>query len=160
MNMELLITFILLNILNVIIHTGKTIATIKCGKLIAAVTNALAYGLNTIVVIYLMCDLPLFWKAIIVAVCNFIGVFIVKWFEEKSRKDKLWKVEVTVPHHDACKLLECLYKDDNFSYNYVDVRKYVLFNFYCPTQQDTLKVKELLKDYHAKYFVSESKSWE
>ncbi len=160
MNMELLVTFIVLNIFNVIIHTGKTLATVNSGKIVASTANAIAYGLNTVMVIYLMCELPLWWKVIIVAICNFVGVFVVKWIEEKSRKDKLWKVEVTMSHHDACELIDYLNKKDVFSYNYVNIRKYVLFNFYCPTQKDTVKVKELLKNYHVKYFVSESKSWE
>ena len=45
MNTELLITFIILNIVNVIIQTVKSIATIKCGKGCAAAVNAIAYGL-------------------------------------------------------------------------------------------------------------------
>ena len=40
--MNLLTTFILLNIANVIIQTVKSIATIKCGKTAAAVVNAVA----------------------------------------------------------------------------------------------------------------------
>ena len=39
----LLLTFIILNILNVIIHTVKSIATVKCGKTAAAIINAVAY---------------------------------------------------------------------------------------------------------------------
>ena len=45
--MKLLILFIVMNILNVIIQTIKSIATIKCGKTVAALVNALAYGLYT-----------------------------------------------------------------------------------------------------------------
>ena len=85
--LNLLIIFIILNILNVIIQTVKSIATVKCGKAVAAITNAVAYGLYTVVVVYTMCDLPLTYKAIIVAVCNLIGVYVVKYFEEKSQKE-------------------------------------------------------------------------
>ena len=97
MNIELLITFIVLNIVNVIIQTVKSIATIKCGKCWAAAVNAIAYGLYTVVVVYTVCDLPLCLKVTIVALCNLVGVFTVKFIEEKSRKDKLWKVEATIP---------------------------------------------------------------
>ena len=72
--MNLLITFILLNIANVIIQTIKSIATIKCGKGIAAIVNAVAFGLYTIVTVYMLCELPLWWKAGIVAACNLVGV--------------------------------------------------------------------------------------
>lgn len=157
MTNNLLIVFILLNIANVIIQTIKSIATVKCGKTIAATVNAVAYGLYTIVTVYMLCDLPLASKAIIVAVCNLVGVWVVKYFEEKARKDKLWKVEVTIPAEQAEQMVEdCKYY--NFTYNYVNIEKYFLFNFYCPTQQDSVNVKKLLQSYDAKYFVTESKN--
>lgn len=155
--MNLLLTFILLNIANVIIQTVKSIATIKCGKTAAAIVNAVAYGLYTIVTVYMLCELPLMWKAGIVALCNLVGVWVVKYFEERARKDKLWKVEVTIPAEQAPQMLEdCEYYE--LTYNYVDIEKYFLFNFYCPTQAESLNVKKLLQSYDAKYFVVESKN--
>lgn len=47
MEMKLLILFIVMNVLNVVIQTVKSIATIKCGKTVAAIVNAFAYGLYT-----------------------------------------------------------------------------------------------------------------
>ena len=96
MNIELLVTFILLNIANVVIQTVKSICTVKSGKTVAAIVNEVAYGLYTVVIVYTVCDLPLYLKAIIVAVANLIGVYVVKLIEEKARKDKLWKVELTI----------------------------------------------------------------
>lgn len=159
MNLELLLIFTILNIINVILQTIKSIATFKCGKTMAAIINAVAYGLYTIVLVYTVCDLPLLLKAAIVAACNFVGVWIVKYGEEKARKDKLWKVEVTIPAGQAAQMIEdCKYY--GFVYNYVDINKWYLFNFYCPTQKDSTNVKNLLKSYDAKYFVVESKTLE
>ena len=87
--MNLLVSFIVFNIINVVIQTAKSIATIKCGKTAAAIVNALAYGFYTYVVILTMCELPLLVKCLVVAACNFIGVYVVKYIEEKMRKDKL-----------------------------------------------------------------------
>lgn len=154
MDWKLLIVFVILNAVNVIIQTVRSLATIKCKKFAAACVNALAYGLYTVVVVYTVCDLPLWWKVVIVAVCNFIGVFFVKLFEEKFRKDKMWKVEATVPKAadiiQSAKLL-------NIPLNYIDIEKFYLVNFYCATQQDSEIVKQWLKAHDAKYFVSESK---
>lgn len=154
MDWKLLIVFVILNAVNVIIQTVRSLATIKCKKFVAACVNALAYGLYTVVVVYTVCDLPLWWKVVIVAVCNFIGVFFVKFFEEKFRKDKLWKIQATVPKVadiiQSAKLL-------NIPLNYIDIEKFYLVNFYCATQQDSEKVKQWLKTHDAKYFVSESK---
>ena len=157
MNKELLIIFIVLNIVNVIIQTVKSIATIKCGKGMASVVNAIAYGLYTVVVVYTVCDLPLWLKVVVVGLCNLVGVFCVKWGEEKARKDKLWKVEATVKpcEFEAIKTY-CEVADLPFSY--IDINKYILFNFYCATQKESTIVKDLLDKHNAKYFVAESKS--
>lgn len=156
MNIELLITFIILNAVNVIIQTIKSLCTINGGKLVAATANAIAYGLYTVVVIYMVCELPLFWKVIIVGACNFVGVWIVKFFEEKARKDKLWKVELTIP----TKFAEIIdFETSTIPHSYIKLSdRHTLFNFYCATQAESRQVKEIVDCYGAKYFVSESKN--
>ena len=158
MNIQLLILFIVLNILNVIIQTVKSIVTVKCGKTAAALTNAIAFGLYTIVTVYLLCDLNLWLKAGIVALCNLVGVYVVKLIEEKARKDRLWKVEATVlrGHTTA---LHCALVDADIPHNFLEnVGKYTLFNIFCSTQAQSQKAKEIMSKYEAKYFVSESKN--
>lgn len=155
--MKLLILFIVMNVLNVIIQTIKSIATIKCGKTAAAAINALAYGLYTYIIVLTNCDLPLIAKCLIVASANFVGVWVVKFFEEKARKDKLWKVEATVTADQAEKV-KWQFENRNIPYSYIDIGKYVIFNAYCQYQFESAKVREILNEYNAKYFVSESKT--
>ena len=102
----LLLTFIILNILNVIIQTVKSIATVKCGKTAAAIINAVAYGLYTVVTVYMMCELELWLKALIVPLANLIGGYVVKLLEEKARKEKIWKIEKTNPREEAEQMIE------------------------------------------------------
>ena len=155
---KLLLLFIIMNIVNVIIQTIKSIATIKCGKTAAAIINAVAYGLYTYIVVLTMCDLPLLAKCLIVAGANFVGVFVVKLIEEKSRKDKLWKVEATVTPNDVGNVQLELDKL-NISHNcFRTSGEYRVFNIFCPTQKESAQVKTILNKYHAKYFVSESKT--
>ena len=158
MNWNLLWLFVVLNVVNVVIQTIKSIATIKCGKVAAALINAVAYGLYTIVVIYTVCDLNIWLKAGVVAVANLVGVYFVKLFEEKARKDKLWKVEATIPHTNTDQLHYEL-KVRNIPHNFIeDVGQYTVFNIYCETQKESAVAKVVLDQYHAKYFVSESKT--
>lgn len=154
--MNLIIVFIIANIVNVVIQTIKSLCTVKCGKTVAAVVSAIAYGFYTYVIVLTVCDLPLWLKIIVVALCNLVGVYAVKLGEEKARKEKLWKVEVTVSPLEAPALIEEA-KVKDLPFNYVDVNKYYLFNFYCPTQADSTVIKNMLVKYNAKYFVSESK---
>lgn len=158
MNTELFLIFVGLNIVNVIIQTVKSICTVKCGKGVAALVNALAYGLYTIVTIYMLCDLDLWVKAGVVALCNLIGVYIVKWCEEKARKDKLWKVEMTVRNFYTESLANAL-ADLDIPYNYIEgVGKYTIFNVYCATQKQSATVKGIGAECKAKFFVSETKN--
>ena len=154
--MNLIIIFVLLNIANVIIQTVKSIATIKCGKTMAAIINAVAYGLYTVVVVYTVCDLPLWFKVVVVAVANLIGVFVVKLFEEKGRKDKLWKVEATIRFKDFDDFKTAV-DSLRIPYNYFCIKKYYLFNFYAETQEQSRMIKKVLDNFDAKYFVSETK---
>ena len=157
MDTKLLLTFIALNITNVIIQTVKSLVTVKCGKTAAALINAAAYGLYTYVIVLTVCDLPLWLKAIIVGACNLVGVYVVKLIEERARRDKLWKVEATIPVEIAEKVKHDL-KANGLPHNYIDIEKYYLFNVYCENQEQSKVAKVILDYYNAKYFVSENKS--
>lgn len=154
--MNLFIFFVILSIVNVIGGTIRSIFTVNGNRWTASIINALYFGFYTVVLVYMSCDLALWQKVIITAVCNFIGVFIVKYFEERARKDKLWKVEATIIPEYANTIMDYCDKS-NIPYNYIDITKYYIFNFYCATQEDSAKLKSFLPLYSAKYFVSESK---
>ena len=158
MDTKLLLIFIALNITNVIIQTIKSLVTVKCGKTAAALINAAAYGLYTVVVIYTVCELPLYLKAFIVAICNLVGVYVVKLIEERARRDKLWKVEATIPVEIAEKVKYDL-RANGLPHNYIDIEKYYLFNVYCENQEQSKVAKVILDYYNAKYFVSENKGF-
>ena len=156
MNMNLLLIFVALSIVNVVFSTIKSIVTIKSGPWVASIVSALYYGYYNIVLIYTVADFPLWQKVVVTAGCNLVGVFIVKYGEEKARKDKPWKVELTVPTE---------YKNAvdfdlrTVPHSYIELSdKHTLFNFYCATQADSAKVKVIANQYEAKYFVAESKN--
>lgn len=154
---ELLLLFIVCNIANVIIQTIKSLATIKGTPTVAAAVNAIAYGFYTYIIIITNCELPVLHKCIIVALCNLIGVYVVKKVEDKARKDKLWKVEMTVPT-DKKELVHNYLIECNIPHNYIEgIGRYVIFNCYCSTQKQSKNVKQLLENVGGKYFVSESK---
>ena len=159
MEMKLLILFIVMNIVNVVIQTIKSIATIKCGKTAAAIVNAVAYGLYTYIVVLTMCDLPLLAKCLIVAGANFVGVWVVKLFEEKARKDKLWKVELCSPIVHADDIHQLL-KEYGIPHNsvFVEYGKWVIFNCYCATQEDSRIVTDIGKKRECKFSAYESKT--
>lgn len=154
--MKLLLFFIGLNIVNVVLQTFRSLVTLKCGKWAAAFGNALAYGVYTVVLVYMVCELPLWQKVIVVALCNLIGVFIVKLAEEKMRKDRLWKIEFTVNEMDTPGA-DLLLDQESIPHNYIKIGKHTIFNAYCATQKESHIVKDIIKEYDGKYFASEAK---
>lgn len=156
MDWNLFGTFVIFNILNVIIQTVKSLATIKCGKTLAAIINAVAYGLYTYVIVLTVCELQIWVKALVVALANLVGVYVVKLIEEKSRKDKLWKIEATVKGTKCYD--ELMAADIPCNFLATNQKNVFIVNCFCATQKESVKVKTILHQNNAKYFVSETKN--
>ena len=158
---KFLLVFIGLSLFNVIFSTVRPLLTINGGKTTASLVSGAYYAFYNVMLIYTVADFPMWQKCVITFICNVIGVFVVKWAEEKARKDKLWKVEATIsndgidPSCDDC-IIDL--KNSGIPMNYIDVNKYIIINCYCATQADSAKVRNILNQYNAKYFVSESKN--
>lgn len=151
--------FTLATIVNVSLSTIRSICTIKGGKMISAITNAVCYGFYPLIVMLTaQGTVGIIINMAITAVANFVCVYIIKLIEEKARKEKLWKVEATIPYTMTEKLHEQFDKV-GIAHNYIpNVGAYTIFNIYCPTQAISTKVREVLEAVGAKYFVSESKT--
>lgn len=157
--MNTILLFALCTAVNVILSTIKSILTVNGGKISASLINAITYGFYSYVIVLTSADgMPIWLKMAITAVCNFIGVYLVKWIEEKARKDRLWKVELTVPTKYTNTIDFDLH---DVPHSYIELSdKHTLFNFYCATQKESAKVKAIANQYEAKYFVAESKNLE
>lgn len=156
LRMKLLITFIIASVINVILQTIKSIVTVKCGKWLSAITNAVVFGFYTWVVVLMVCDLSLWAKITITAITNFIGVWIVKYVEEKARKDRLWLVKTTIPNEMSNDMKEGLIIAD-IPYSCIQLKDYVVFDTYCATQKETQMVTELCQAAGGKMFATENK---
>lgn len=157
--MNTILLFALCTAVNVILSTIKSILTVKGGKVSASFINAITYGFYSYVIVLTSADgMPIWLKMAITAICNFVGVYCVKWIEEKVRKDRLWKVELTVPTKYTNTIDFDLH---DVPHSYIELSdKHTLFNFYCATQKESAKVKAIANQYEAKYFVAESKNLE
>jgi uncharacterized protein YebE (UPF0316 family) len=153
--MNAILIFAIATVVNVTLSTIRSLCTINGGKWLSAITNAICYGFYPLIVMLTAKGtVGIIVNMIITAIANFVCVWIIKYVEEKSRKDKLWKVEVAVP--------KVHYKSLDFDlraipHNYTKVGEYVMFNFYCNTQADTRMVMEISKQYNGKLSAYESK---
>lgn len=153
-----IIIFSVCSFINVMLNTIKTIVMYNKNKLSSSLINALTYGFYTVIVVLMAGEMPLFTKILLTAVTNFFGVWVSMAILQRFEKDKLWKVEASALNRfkeDICLMLN----KANIPYNYIEgVGKYTIFNIFCSTQAQSLAVKEILKAYRVKYFVSESKT--
>lgn len=156
MDIKLLIFFIILNLINVALQTVKSLLTNKGNKWSAAIANAVAYGVYTILLVYMTCNLSLAAKVVIVGGCNLIAVFVVKWIEEKMQKNKLWKIELTIDNKKEENFSSML-KAANISHYQITDDRYSHFYCFCGSRQESAAVREIAKKFNAKHFASESK---
>lgn len=158
-----LIIFLVLSVINVALQTAKSLITIKAGKFPSAIINAITYGVYTVLLVYINCDLNLWAKVLITAGANFIGVYIVKYIEERARKDKIWKIEGIFPVETWQELENELDKrKTEFSYYCEPIfsKNKMLYTFYAYTQNDTILIHELFDRYKiTKYFITETKNF-
>lgn len=156
--MNFLVLFLITNFINVLISTWKSIVTVNGSKVSAAFWNALGYAYYAwIVILTATGNIPTWQKVAVVFVCNIIGVYLVKWFEQKKRKDRLWKIELTVPTVNKNRMIDSLTTHE-IPFNYIEnIGKYTIFNVYAATQNETKIVDNLADIYNAKKFASETK---
>ena len=158
MDYKFLAIFFALSIINVVFATIKSLVTINGGKLMASLLSGGYFAFYNVMMLYTVADFPMWQKCAITFVCNVVGVYFVKWGEEKARKDKLWKVEATIPTTYAETV------DYNLDLHYIPHSfvklsdRHTVFYCYCETQEQSKIVKKVLDNYGAKYFVSESKT--
>lgn len=151
-----MLIFTLATLINVILSTIRSLCTVKCNKWISALANAVCYGFYCWVIVLTVSDLALGLKIAVTAIANFIGVWLVKFIEEKARKEKLWLVKCTIPNEMAEDMYEALEMSD-IPYTDIPVRDYIVFDTYCTTQEETQMVKEFCAAAGGKMFATENK---
>ena len=93
-----IIIFAIATVVNVTLSTIRSICTIKCGKWLSALSNAICYGFYPLIVMLTANGtVDIIINMAITAVANFICVWLIKYVEEKARKGKMWKVEMAIP---------------------------------------------------------------
>lgn len=154
--MTMILLFAACTFINVITGTIKSVATIKGSNISAAVWSAINAGLYSfIVILTATADLPIIGKIVITVIANLIGVYSVKLIEEKLRKDKMWKIEMSI-HTADLETLDDALKGLGIPHNYMVVGKHTVFNCYCETKQQTADALEVGKLVGAKCFANET----
>lgn len=159
MELKLITIFTVLSIINVIFSTIKSLVTINGNKYVASLISGVYYSYYNIVIIYTVADFSLQVKCIITFAANILGVFIVKWVEEKQRKDKLWIFHATAKtDSEVLHTIVSMLKDGNIKLVYNEIVPNELFSLtiYSYTQKESAMIKSVLNNYDVKYCAVET----
>ncbi len=152
--MNAILIFTLATVVNVSLSTIRAICTIKCGKTVSALTNAICYGFYPLVIMLTaQGTVDIIANMVITAIANFVCVYLIKLAEEKARKDKLWRIDLTIPAEETAFIHRKL---ENIPHNYIECVPKTVFNCYCATQSETAFVKYIGLAVGGKYSAYES----
>ena len=155
---QFLLLYLALQIVYVILNTVTNIAKIKCSKLIASLTSAICYGFYVIVVVATASNQPIWVKMLLTAITNVVGVYVGMWVMEKLRKDKLWKIEITIRDAIEAYQFENTLREKDISFNSVVCENNdIILNVYSKSQKESEIIKKALAEVTtAKYIIHQS----
>lgn len=155
---KVIIVFCICSLVNVILSTLKTLIMVNASEKMAILINAVCYGFYMLVVKQLA-DVDYITAVVVTVLANTVGVWISYRIMDLFKKDRLWKIETTFPKKENfIHNLDVWAKVNKIPYNYIDIDKYIIVNFYSATQKDSIIIKEFIKKFNGKYFVSETKN--
>lgn len=150
--------FVILNFINVLVNTARSLLTIKGGKWIASVMNAICYGYYTIIIVITATyEMPLLMKCVAVAFVNFVGVFTIKFCEEKIKKEKLWIYNAIGVDNVAVTVLGIALENENIKFTITEVAKH--FNnieIFSETMEQSEIITNFLDNLELKYYAVEA----
>jgi hypothetical protein len=157
MDIQSILIFVALNLINVILSTIRHCLTQGSSKTIAAVANAIAFTFYAAIV-KLTSAQDMYIVIITTFFSNLVGVTIALWILDKMKKDKLWRISCTLlseseETNEIMDIAEKL-KERNIPYNIIPMEgKYSIIDIFSRTQAESLLIKEILSNKKVKQHV-------
>jgi len=152
--MLFMIAFIVATLFNVILSTMKSVITIKGGRVVASIVNAIAYGFNTIVIKGIS-NVELWIAVLVTILSNLVGVYIALTITKKFEKEKLWKITVTVLSDDIKSFKNSLHNEDIPFITYeTSYEKYKVVDIFSQNKSESKKIKHIISNYNVKYTIN------
>ena len=148
-----IVLFFILNLINVVLGTMRSILTVKSTPFVSMVINTISYTFYSGIV-KLVSGQNMAVVLITTALTNIIGVYFAQFILNKARKDRLWRITATVKYNKNKDIANAL-EQYNISYNEqtTDGNKTAIFDIFSKTQGESALIKELLVNNKAKYQV-------
>lgn len=151
--MEMVIVgFIICSLVNVILSTLKTLIMVNAGRNSAIIINAVCYGFYTLVVKQLT-SVDYATAVLVTIGANIIGVWVSYKIMDLFKKDKLWRITVTLKSKKA--LDECMKNLEKYNIGFTPIEKTNSIDIYSYNQKESAIIKNILGNYDYKYFIQE-----
>ena len=149
---NVVIVFCICSLINVILSTLKTLIMVNAGRGSAIIINAVCYGFYTLVVKQLSA-VDYVTAVLVTILANIVGVWISYKIMDLFKKDKLWRITVTLKNKKA--LEECKENLEKYNIGFTPIEKTNSIDIYSYNQKESLIVKNILANYDYKYFIQE-----
>lgn len=144
-----LIVFIVIQFLNVIISTIKSILTVKGGKATAALINAVSYTFGAVVT-KLLTQQSFGVVICVTLLTNIIGVYLAKAILEKFQKEKLWTIMTTCKVEDKDPIEKEFRRRDIKYVSFLAENNRYFINIFSHSRAESALIKEILGNFHTK----------
>lgn len=151
-----IVLFTVLQFINVVISTLKSILTINGSRVTAAIINAVSYTFYAIIV-KLISEQTFFVIIIVTFLTNILGVYLAKYIVDITKKERLWVITCTIKNHIKDNI-ELELKKQHIGYTSINAEhsRYLLYIFAYSKEQSAISFK-MLKQYNIPYSVTENK---
>ena len=151
--MEMVIlVFCVCSLVNVILSTLKTLIMVNAGRNSAIVINAVCYGFYTLVVKQLT-SVDYVTAVLVTIGANIVGVWVSYKIMDLFKKDKLWRITVTLKSKKA--LDECMKNLEKYNIGFTPIENTNSIDIYSYNQKESAIIKNILGNYDYKYFIQE-----
>lgn len=149
-----IVLFIILQVVNVILSTIKSIILIKGHKWATIIANTIYFGVYTAVLKQLTTIDNLWVLVIITMVANFIGTWIGIEVTEKLRKADLWIIKTVVPI-ERIKEYKAALNEANIKYISYQTTwdECTAVDIFSENRTQSKTIKAILDQFNAKYSV-------
>lgn len=150
-----MIVFCLLQLINVILGTLRSICTIKSGIHIGMMINTISYTFYAIVT-KLLTEQSLINIIIVTVITNCIGYYAAQLIFKKMQKPKLWRITATIEKQKETFVYKQLERY-NIPYNaqILSNSNMCVIDIFSENQRESILIKDVLYSCGAKYHVIE-----
>lgn len=149
---KVVIVFCICSLVNVILSTLKTLIMVNAGRNSSIAINAICYGFYTLVVKQLS-SVDYVTAVVVTILANIVGVWISYKIMDLFKKDKLWRITVSLKNGDE--LEECIKQLEQYNIGFTQIKGCFSIDIYSYSQAQSSIIKSILANYKHKYFIQE-----